>query len=74
MYQDYAISETLFHWQSQNSTSEDRGKGLSYINHVKLGKRFYSLFESAMQMNSALQCLMFLLEKAYTKSILVPNQ
>ncbi|MBK8396898.1 MAG: DUF3427 domain-containing protein [Leptospiraceae bacterium] len=39
MYQDYAISETLFHWQSQNSTSEDRGKGLSYINHVKLGKK-----------------------------------
>ena len=39
MYQDYAISETLFHWQSQNSTSEDKGKGLSYINHVKLGKK-----------------------------------
>ena len=39
MYQDYAISDTLFHWQSQNSTSEDRGKGLSYINHVKLGKK-----------------------------------
>jgi superfamily II DNA or RNA helicase len=39
MYQDYAISETLFHWQSQNSTNEDRGKGLSYINHVKHGKK-----------------------------------
>lgn len=39
MYQDYAISESLFHWQSQNSTSEDKGKGLSYINHVKLGKK-----------------------------------
>lgn len=39
MYQDYAISDTLFHWQSQNATSPDRGKGLSYINHVKLGKK-----------------------------------
>lgn len=39
MYQDYAISDSLFHWQSQNSTSEDRGKGLSYINHVKHGKK-----------------------------------
>ncbi|MBP7281884.1 MAG: DUF3427 domain-containing protein, partial [Leptospiraceae bacterium] len=39
MYQDYAISDTLFHWQSQNATSPDRGKGLSYINHVSLGKK-----------------------------------
>ena len=28
MYEDYAISETLFHWQSQNPTRPDSGKGL----------------------------------------------
>lgn len=39
MYDDYAISEHLFHWQSQNSASPDTPKGLSYINHQKLGKR-----------------------------------
>ena len=33
MYDDYAISETLFHWQSQNSSRPDIGKGLSYIKH-----------------------------------------
>ena len=33
------IFMTLFHWQSQNATSPDRGKGLSYINHVSLGKK-----------------------------------
>jgi hypothetical protein len=33
MYNDYAISDTLFHWQSQNSSRPDTGKGLSYINH-----------------------------------------
>jgi len=33
MYDDYAISETLFHWQSQNSSRPDKGKGLSYIKH-----------------------------------------
>ena len=33
MYDDYAISEYLFHWQSQNSTSPGSPKGLSYINH-----------------------------------------
>lgn len=38
LYQDYAISENLFHWQSQNATSPDKGKGLSYINHQKLSK------------------------------------
>lgn len=39
MYNDYAISEILFHWQSQNQTRHDAGKGLTYINHQKLGKR-----------------------------------
>ncbi|MFB1003524.1 MAG: DUF3427 domain-containing protein [Bacteroidia bacterium] len=35
MYDDYAISETLFHWQSQNKTRNDSGKGLTYIHHKK---------------------------------------
>lgn len=39
LYNDFAISETLFHWQSQNQTRKDSGKGLTYINHQKLGKR-----------------------------------
>ncbi|NEW79025.1 MAG: DUF3427 domain-containing protein [Gelidibacter sp.] len=38
MYNDYAISETLFHWQSQNKTRAENGKGLTYIEHKKLGK------------------------------------
>jgi superfamily II DNA or RNA helicase len=39
MYHDYAINEKLFHWQSQNSARPDRGKGLSYIEYQKSGKR-----------------------------------
>lgn len=35
MYEDYAISELKFHWQSQNQTSDSSGKGLSYINQAK---------------------------------------
>jgi hypothetical protein len=31
MYNDYAISEILFHWQSQNSSKPELGRGLSYI-------------------------------------------
>ncbi|MBE0653431.1 MAG: DUF3427 domain-containing protein, partial [Bacteroidales bacterium] len=39
MYQDYAITDTLFHWQSQNATSPEKGKGISYINHRKMNKK-----------------------------------
>lgn len=38
LYQDYAISDTLFHWQTQNSARPELGRGLSYINHKELGK------------------------------------
>jgi len=38
-YEDYAINDRLFHWQSQNQTRSDKGKGLTYINHKKLNKR-----------------------------------
>jgi superfamily II DNA or RNA helicase len=39
MYDDYAINETLFHWQSQNSASPRTSKGLSYLNHKQSGKK-----------------------------------
>ncbi|MEO7977939.1 DUF3427 domain-containing protein [Flavobacterium sp.] len=39
MYDDYAISETLFHWQSQNSSRPDIGKGLSYVRHIENDKK-----------------------------------
>ena len=38
LYQDYALSDRLFHWQTQNSARPDKGKGFSYINHEELGK------------------------------------
>lgn len=38
MYEDYAISETMFHWQSQNHASPETDKGKSYINQKELGK------------------------------------
>ncbi len=39
MYNDYAINEYLFHWQSQNSAGPNTPKGQSYINHQKDQKR-----------------------------------
>jgi len=38
MYEDYAISESLFHWQSQNASKPDKGKGLSYVQHREQSK------------------------------------
>ncbi|WP_339062073.1 DUF3427 domain-containing protein [Tepidibacillus marianensis] len=37
MYEDYAISEQLFHWQSQSRTSIESPTGQRYINHRKTG-------------------------------------
>jgi len=39
LYDDYAINEYLFHWQSQNASSPESPKGLSYINQADLNKR-----------------------------------
>ncbi len=39
MYEDYAISPTRFHWQSQSTTSADSPTGRRYINHAKHGGR-----------------------------------
>ena len=38
LYHDYAISPTLFHWQTQNSARPEHGRGLSYIQHQQTGK------------------------------------
>jgi superfamily II DNA or RNA helicase len=37
MYQDYALDETLFHWQSQNATSDTSPTGQRYIHHQQQG-------------------------------------
>lgn len=39
MYDDYAVNERLFHWQSQNSAGPETPKGISYINHKQNEKK-----------------------------------
>jgi hypothetical protein len=43
MYHDYAISPTLFHWQTQNSAKPESGRGLGYITQ-KATKKTFLLF------------------------------
>ena len=40
MYHDYAISPTLFHWQTQNSARPNSGRGLGYITQQETNKTF----------------------------------
>ncbi|MCG9729589.1 DUF3427 domain-containing protein [Shewanella sp. Isolate13] len=40
MYHDYAISPSLFHWQTQNSAKPTSGRGLGYITQRENNKTF----------------------------------
>ena len=40
MYEDYAISDELFHWQSQSTTSASSKTGQRYIHHAE---QFHSI-------------------------------
>ena len=37
MYSDYSINESMFHWQSQSTTSVESPTGQRYINHASTG-------------------------------------
>jgi hypothetical protein len=37
MYNDYAISDRLFHWESQSTTPENSPTGRRYIRHEQTG-------------------------------------
>lgn len=39
LYEDYAMNERLFHWQSQSRTSLESETGQRYINHFKTGNK-----------------------------------
>jgi len=39
MYDDYAVNESIFHWQSQNAAGPHTSRGKSYIHHRELGKK-----------------------------------
>lgn len=39
MYNDYSISDELFHWQSQSTTSASSPTGQRYINHAQRGSK-----------------------------------
>ncbi len=55
-YQDYAISRSLIHWESQSTTSVDSPTGQRYINHEALGSSIV-LFARLRTSDRAFRCL-----------------
>lgn len=49
MYEDYSISDTLFHWQSQSTTSEFSPTGQRYINHRRTGNQILLFVRESKQ-------------------------
>lgn len=69
MYDDYALNEILFHWQSQNSASPVSSKGKSYIHHHKLGKKIILFVrEKSTDENGLTIPFVFLGEASFIKS------
>ena len=50
LYNDYATSEYLFHWQSQNSARPDRGKGCLTLITETRKRKLFCLFASRIKM------------------------
>jgi hypothetical protein len=68
MYEDYALSDRLFHWQSQSTTSASSDTGKRYIHHKRLGYRpMLFVRESATRPNGLTAPFVFLGPLTYMK-------
>jgi len=57
MYNDYAISERLFHWQSQSTTSASSPTGLRYVNGTSKVLLFVREFNKIGNVSQPFVCL-----------------
>jgi len=60
MYKDYAISEGLFHWQSQSTTSESSPTGRRYIEHEARGDKILLFVRENKKVESRTEPYIFL--------------
>ncbi len=69
MYDDYAISETLFHWQSHNAYGPETTKGVSYIKHHENNKKILLFVrEKASDENKNTMGYVFIGEGKFTET------
>lgn len=66
-YEDYAINERLFHWQTQSRTSEDSKTAQRYIHHKKMGTRVALFVREYKEENNYTSPFIFLGEAEYVR-------
>ena len=69
MYEDYAINESLFHWQSQSTTSSSSPTGQRYISHAKEGNQVLLFAREFKQVNNEAQPYVFLGKATYVSHV-----
>lgn len=65
LYEDYAINERLFHWQTQSSVSEDTKTAQRYIHHRNTGNRIVLFVREYKEDNRYTSPFVFLGEADY---------
>ena len=67
MYNDYAVTPTLFHWQSQSTTAPESVAGQRYIHHQETGNHILLFVRSAKKDNWGTAAYTFLGEAQYVR-------
>ncbi len=67
MYNDYAVTPTLFHWQSQSTTAPESVTGQRYIHHMERGNHILLFVRSSKKDNWGTAPYTFLGEAQYVR-------
>jgi superfamily II DNA or RNA helicase len=67
LYEDYAINERLFHWQTQSRTSEESRTAQRYIHHKRMGTRIALFVREYKEDNNYTSPFVFLGEAEYVR-------
>lgn len=67
MYNDFALNSTLFHWQSQSTTSAESVTGQRYIHHADMGNKVLLFVREFKQDSFGTSAYTFLGEASYVR-------
>lgn len=67
LYEDYAINERLFHWQTQSRISEETNTAKRYIRHKQMGNRIVLFVREYKEENNYTSPFVFLGEAEYVR-------
>ncbi|GBF72544.1 NgoFVII family restriction endonuclease [Paenibacillus sp. 598K] len=67
LYEDYAINERLFHWQTQSRISEQTSTAQRYIHHKKTGHRIVLFVREYKEAHNYTSPFVFLGEAEYVR-------